>query len=232
MDRLLEIMILVLITVPLGVLLGFSVVYVFNKMPAGWLCDYGEEPAPEMTCENEKRLKEYPAKLYLPMLFIVLGIYMTMQDYSFGFAALLEMWILLLIAMADKKYMIIPDQLVILLALFALPMSVFKESVRDMVYGALLGFGSMLLVAIIGKAAAGQDALGFGDVKLMAAVGLNAGFLGTAFVLVLTSVLSTAYFAIGLMRRTVKLKETRPLGPFISAAMAIYLLATATWLAI
>ncbi|MDR0425496.1 MAG: hypothetical protein LBH39_08635, partial [Clostridiales Family XIII bacterium] len=28
----------------LGVLAGYGAVYVFNRIPAKWLCDYGEEP--------------------------------------------------------------------------------------------------------------------------------------------------------------------------------------------
>lgn len=229
MGRVLEIIILTLVTVPLGVLLGFSAVYVFNKMPAKWLCDYGEEPTAEMTDVKEKRLKEYPAKIYFAMLFIVFGIYMVMQDYTFGFAALFEMWILMLIALADKKYMIIPDQFIILLALFACPMSIFRKSVKDMIYGAILGFGIMICAALIGKLIAGRDALGFGDVKLMAAIGLNAGLLGTAFVLVLTSLLAAGYFIIGIIRRSIDLKDEKPLGPFISAAMTIYLLVKVTF---
>ena len=40
----LVIIIKVAASIVLGVLAGFAAVYIFNKMPAGWLCDYGEKP--------------------------------------------------------------------------------------------------------------------------------------------------------------------------------------------
>ncbi len=32
----------------LGVLLGNGAVYVFNRLPASWLCDYGEVPKEDL----------------------------------------------------------------------------------------------------------------------------------------------------------------------------------------
>lgn len=31
-------------SIVLGVIAGCGAVYIFNKMPAAWLCDYGEKP--------------------------------------------------------------------------------------------------------------------------------------------------------------------------------------------
>ena len=56
----LVIIIKVAASIVLGILAGFAAVYIFNKMPAGWLCDYGEKPGPELTDPHIQRVKGYP----------------------------------------------------------------------------------------------------------------------------------------------------------------------------
>ena len=43
-----------------GTLAGFSAVYIFNKMPAIWLCDYGEKTSEELADPHIQRVKGYP----------------------------------------------------------------------------------------------------------------------------------------------------------------------------
>lgn len=223
MEGVLNIIIVSMAAAFTGVMLGLSAVYVFNHMPAKWLCDYDEEPSEELLDRSRKRLKEYPAKFVFPAAFSIAGVYLCNQDYVFGFAALFELWLLLMISLSDSKYMIIPDQFVIFLALFAFPMSVYRSDVEDMIFGALLGAGIMLLVSIIGKLFMKKSVLGFGDVKLMGAIGLSAGLYGTAIILVLTSLISAGYFAIGMARGSIKRGDEKPLGPFIALSTGIYL---------
>ena len=85
----------------------------------------------------------------------------------------------------------------------------------------------MLAVALIGRLIFRQEALGFGDVKLMAAIGLTAGLYGTACILVVTSILSAAYFAFGMIRGTIKKGDFKPLGPFIAVSCGLYLVVSA-----
>ena len=80
------------------------------------------------------------------------------------------------------------------------------------------------MIGIIGKLILKKEAMGFGDVKLMCAVGLISGIKGTLVILVLTIISSGLIFGIGLLLRLVKRDEEQPLGPFISASAALYLL--------
>ena len=118
----------------------------------------------------------------------------------------------------------------IFLALFSVPLSVYRESVKDMVLGALAGAGIMIVISLVGKVFMKKSVLGFGDVKLMGAIGLTAGLFGTAIILVLTSLTSAAYFAFGMVRGSIKRGEEKPLGPFIALSTAIFLLGTAALL--
>ena len=149
-------------------------------------------------------------------------IFFGTRDYVYGLTVLFELWLLLMIALADQKYMVVPDQFVIFLALFAFPMSIYKETFQDMVYGFLLGIGVMLLAAFFGRLVMRREALGFGDVKLMGAIGLSAGLSGTAFILIAASLLSCAGFLYGIAKGRLKEEDAVPLAPYLALATAVY----------
>ncbi|MCI8631604.1 MAG: prepilin peptidase [Firmicutes bacterium] len=222
-NNVIEILIITAVSLPLGIFLGCGAVYVFNRLPAKWLCDYEEEPSAELLDMSVQRVKSFPNKMVFSALFAVLGIFLGVHDYVFAFTALFELWLLLMIAIADKKYMIIPDQFVIFLVLFSFPMSVYRVNVIDMVWGMCLGGGVMLVAAAAGKFMVKREALGFGDVKLMAAVGLTAGLSGTAFILALSSIISCAAFVYKLVCGRIKRYEALPLGPYIALATTVYI---------
>ena len=223
MEEILRIIMITLISIPLGICMGMGAVYVFNRMPAKWLCEYGETPSEELTDKSRKRLSDYPYKIIFAIAFILTGIYFMSKDIAFGAAALFEMWLLLVIAISDKKYMIIPDQFVIFLALFAFPMSAYRFGIRDMIAGAMVGGGIFLLAGIMGRLVTRRDSLGAGDIKLMTALGLSFGFAGTVFVTALTSVMSAFVFACGILLKKTDRHDEKPLAPFVAAASYIYL---------
>lgn len=224
MGEILRIIIISMLCVPAGIFLGNSAVYVINHVPASWLCDYGEIPTEEKFPQGRQRLNSHPWKLAFSAMFAGIAIYLCNKDLAYAVPALVEIWLLLLIAIADKKYMIIPDQFVIFLALASVGFFAYFGSWQGMFFGALLGGGFMLIVALLGKVITKRDSLGFGDVKLMAAIGLTTGVHGTAVILVLSSFLSCAVFAYRLLRKRIKLTDVQPLGPYIAIATALFLL--------
>jgi len=207
-----------------GCLAGCGAVYVFNKIPASWLCDYNEEPSDELKRRDAQRLKSHPWKAAFSMLFVLAAIKMAVFDWQYALAALVSIWALLVIALADKKYMIIPDQFVILLALSAFGYAPYYDSYLSPLWGALIGGGCMLIIGITGKLIFKKEALGFGDVKLFAAVGLITGPLGVSVILVASSFLSCIFFGIELLRGKIKRADVMALGPFIAFSAALYLI--------
>ena len=115
----LVIIIKVAASIVLGVLAGFAAVYIFNKMPAGWLCDYGEKPGPELTDPHIQRVKGYPWRWIYAAGFACLLVRLSFCDIQFAAAGVFACWAMLIIGLADLKYMVIPDQFVIMLALSA-----------------------------------------------------------------------------------------------------------------
>ena len=210
--------------VVLGILLGNACVYFFNKMPAEWFCDYGEKPTKEMRDPYTQRIKSYPWKYTLSMLFVAIGLYLVGDDWVYALAVVFIMWILTELAISDIKYKIVPDQLVILLAVSSLGLIQYHRSWLDMVLGALAGFGIMGVTALIGKLAYRRDTMGGGDIKLFAALGLVTGLAGIVVVFALTALVSAAHMVYLLARKKIKRKDTIPMVPYIAVSAGIYLL--------
>lgn len=205
-----------------GFFAGHGAVYVFNKMPAQWLCDYGQEPSAELRDPYVQRIKGFPWKLILSGLFACICVNAVLYDWQYAAAVLVFCWTMLIIAAADKKYGIIPDQFVLLAAVSATGFFPFHESFTEPVKGLVLGGGIMLAAALAGKLIFRQDTLGFGDVKLFAAIGLVLGGHGTLAVLVLSSLLSAAVFSVQLIRKKIKRTDSLPLGPYICGSAIFY----------
>ena len=219
----LRILVIICVSIIVGILAGNSAVVVFNRMPAHWLCDYNVEPSDELKQRDVQRIKSHPWKAFFSMVFVLCAIKLAVFDWQYAFAVIVSLWTLLIIAIADKKYMIIPDQFVILLAISAVGYVPYHDNFLDPLFGAILGSGCMLLIGIVGKFIFKRDALGFGDVKLFGAIGLIAGLVGTATILIMCSFLSCFHFAILLILKKIKRTDVMPLGPYIAIATAIYL---------
>ena len=91
----------------------------------------------------------------------------------------------------------------------------------NMFLGMLAGGGIFLLITLVGGLIYGKEAMGFGDVKLMGALGLFFG-LSNIIIITLVSFLIGAVLSIGLL--ATKMKKTDeyiPFGPFIVIATYI-----------
>ena len=204
-----------------GIIAGFSAIYTFNRIPPKWLCDYDQEPSHEMWGE---RIGKKPWAVVFSLVFIAALLKLTEQGLLYAIPGLFCLWILLLIGVADKKYMIIPDQFIIALAVVSLGFIPFHDSFLSQLLGALIGGGSILMIGIIGKLLFRKETMGFGDVKLFGVIGLICGIEGIIIILMLTVFLSAIFFGFAVILGRIKMGEEQPLGPFISAGTAAYVL--------
>ena len=207
-----------------GVLLGNGAVYFFNKIPGKWLCDYGEEPTEALAHPTCQRVKSTPWKYVFTGFFVVIGIKMGLEDPLFALPALLAIWLLLEMSMADIKYMIVPDQLIMLLVVTGLGfISHHAFGVMDCLRGSVIGFGVLLILALISRLVYKKPAVGGADIKLFAALGLALGTDGIIAVFVISTFLSAGHFIWLMIRKGVRLSDERPMVPYIAAAATIYL---------
>lgn len=204
-----------------GILAGFSAVYTFNRIPAKWLCDYNQKPDPGMWGE---RIKKRPWTMVFILVFTASSVKLLEQGILYAIPGIIALWLLLQIGIADMKYRIIPDQFVIALAVTAFGFIPFHSSYQSQLIGALVGGGSILLMGVLGKLLYRKEAMGFGDVKLFAAIGLLLGLKGVVIVLILTAFSSALVFGAGLINGKIKIGEEQPLGPFIAASASLYIL--------
>ena len=133
---------------------------------------------------------------------------------------------LVCVTLIDWDTFLIPDELslgLLLLGVVAATLNpLYKNGPSWMPFlyalrGAAVGFALCYGVAVLGEAAFGKEAMGGGDIKLLAAVGAWSGGIGAYDCLMLGSVLG-AFYGLALMRRG-KLKRSDPIpfGPFLSA---------------
>ena len=246
-----------IVAVILGFSSGLAVVYIFNRMPAKWLCDYDQEPSKELEDPGIQRIKGWPWRWLYAGLFACIALRLVFTEIhrpprgleglpdaivqiisqsQLMLAALLACFAMAVIAIADHKYMIIPDQFVIVLAIASLGFLPLHSQAPQLLGsltalggalqplgGLALGGGVMLLTAIIGKATTKRDVMGMGDVKLCAAMGLSIGISGMIFVLVAGCLASGIDAAIGLARKKYGRYDVKPLGPWLCAAGIIYI---------
>lgn len=157
-------------------------------------------------------------------LFGMAGFTKMLSNMGYGLAVLAALWLLLLMSVADVKYRIVPDQLVLLLAVCGCGFIPFHPGgPLSGIWGGLAGMGIFLLIALLGRLLFHRETVGGGDMKLFGALGLCTGLSGVLTVFVLTSLLSAAHFVWLLARRRAKPTDRRPLVPYIAISAGLYL---------
>lgn len=91
----------------------------------------------------------------------------------------------------------------------------------DSILGMLVGGGIFLIITLIGGAIAGKEAMGFGDVKLMGALGLFFGWRNMILISVMSFLFAALVSIVILISRKKKFSEYIPFGPFIVVAAII-----------
>ncbi len=91
----------------------------------------------------------------------------------------------------------------------------------NMVLGMLAGAGIFLLITLLGGLFYGKEAMGFGDVKLMGALGLYLGLSNIIIITILAFLIGAVLSIILLVTKIKKTDEYIPFGPFIVIATFI-----------
>ena len=127
---------------------------------------------------------------------------------------------LLSVFVIDYKYQIIPNRLNLTIFEIGLIMT-FLYGLSDvaisinMLLGMLAGGGIFLLITLLGGLFYGKEAMGFGDVKLMGALGLYFGLSNIIIITLLSFLIGAILSIILLVSKIKKSNEYIPFGPFI-----------------
>ncbi len=129
----------------------------------------------------------------------------------------------------DLKLQIIPNRLNLTIFEvglgFAFLQGIFNINVGiDMLLGSLTGAGIFLIITLLGGLIAGKEAMGFGDVKLMGALGLFFGWMDMIAISLIAFLLAAVISIFLLATKKKKTDEYIPFGPFIVLATFIVML--------
>lgn len=197
----------------------------------GQFIDWCNKRLPEYEKVLSKQFFTEYLKHFKPnyILMIITAVMYIGLLYTFGvsvdfFKYLLLVPMLISVFCIDYKLQIIPNRLNLTILeiglLFTFITAIMNTStgiatLTNSAIGCLVGGGIFLLITLIGGAIAGKEAMGFGDVKLMAALGLLLGWVNIIIVSVLAFLLA-AIISIGiLIVKRKKVNEYIPFGPFI-----------------
>ncbi len=125
--------------------------------------------------------------------------------------------VLLLVTVTDFEHRLIPNRAIlpaIAIAALASPLW-FGPGWYLALVGGAIGYGVFWVVAVLGDKFLGRGAMGWGDVRLAAFVGLITGFPGVVTALVVTIIAGGVISLILLLTRIVNLRSGIPYGPFI-----------------
>lgn len=215
-----------------GLLTGRLFVWLFNRLPASWLCDYGEEPGPEL---EAPRLYRRPDALKFGLLFSAAFLLLYLQyggKNLYFFTCCAAVVLLAVVAVSDAKYGVIPDQFTLMLLAPGVAVAAWELLGGGGIFflksyspfaGALLGGALYLLLGFLGKLFYRKESIGMGDVKLFAVLGFFCGFPQVVFVFLLTIVLAGFHFILLMLFKKLEKDSYLPLGPYICLAFYLYL---------
>ncbi|MEO4053311.1 prepilin peptidase [Solibacillus sp. CAU 1738] len=154
---------------------------------------------------------------------LITGLLFAYAFWTIGFqlelaVALIFISLLVIITVSDIAYMLIPDKILLFFGILLIigRIIVPLDPWWDSIVGAIIGFGILLLIAIISK-----GGMGGGDIKLFLVIGLVLGTFNTLLTLFIASVIGMITGVIVLKLRGQGRKAPIPFGPSIAIATII-----------
>lgn len=166
-----------------------------------------------------------------PAVELLTGLLLTAVAARFGWTMLAGVYglfaaALIVLSMVDLKEMILPDEITLPGLSLGVICSYFVPEMHDSltrwsglwmaVLGALVGGGVVWIIGVVGTWLFKREAMGFGDVKLMAMVG---AFIGWKNVLLVNFILAPVLGAlVGVVLKFRYGRDLIPYGPFLTLA--------------
>lgn len=135
-------------------------------------------------------------------------------------AMLMFTWLLISMSVIDIDYQILPDSLTLGLLWLGLIVNSFGlfTDLQSAVWGAVFGYLSLWSVYWLFKLVTGKEGMGFGDFKLLAALGAWLGVTSLPLIILLSSVVGAVVGIAGIMILGRDKNLPIPFGPYLAAA--------------
>jgi leader peptidase (prepilin peptidase)/N-methyltransferase len=171
-----------------------------------------------------------PISARYPIVELSTAVLSAVVAWKFGFiaftaGALVLTWMLVAMTCIDIDHQVLPDSLTIplmwlglLFSLTAHPDAVLPVSTDSSVIGAAAGYLSLWLVYQLFKLVTGKEGMGFGDFKLLAALGAWLGWKMLPLVILLSAVTGAVVGILMIVLRGRDRQIPIPFGPYLAAA--------------
>lgn len=163
-------------------------------------------------------------EIFYPIFEFLTGLLFVISYLKFGMTSELIVALtfsstLLVIIIGDIKYMIIPDEVIIVSTiLIIIERMLMGYEISLLLMNAIIPFVLMFLVKLLGDFIFKKESLGGGDIKLMIVFGLALGWQNVILVIALASFLALPISLIILFRKKTNIIA---FGPYLSAAALI-----------
>jgi len=169
-------------------------------------------------CKNKISIRYPLVELTTALLSLVVA-----WHFGFGLAALAAVvftWMLVAMVFIDLDKMLLPDQLTLPLLWLGLLLSVNSTFVspQDAIMGAALGYLSLWSLYWAFKLLTGKEGMGYGDFKLLAALGAWLGWQHLPIVILLSSFVGAIVGITMLIVQDKDKSQPIPFGPYLASA--------------
>ncbi|QBC03380.1 prepilin peptidase [Enterobacter cloacae] len=156
----------------------------------------------------------------LVALLITLLVMLLIPPGNALFAALLLGWMLLALSLIDYDHQLLPDNLTLPLLWSGLLFQLTggTVSLADAVVGAMVGYLSLWLLYWFFRLFTGKEAIGYGDFKLLAALGAWLGWMALPSLLLMTALAGIVITLAAKLIARRPLSAPLPFGPLLSIA--------------
>lgn len=167
---------------------------------------------------KEKYSLQYPLiELFNATLYLIIYNFYGYSLNTLFYCIICSM--LIVIAMIDYKNMIIPNGILIFGLIVAIFFNILSRAdLIDLIIGCAISFIFFLLIAVL------TNAMGGGDVKLIALLGFCFGIKGIIFIIIFSFIIGALTSVILLALKIKSRKDMICFGPFISLASLLYIL--------
>ncbi|HEX5639486.1 MAG TPA: A24 family peptidase [Burkholderiaceae bacterium] len=167
-----------------------------------------------------------------PVVEALTAVLSAVVAYKFGFTtttvlALVLMWTLVALTFIDADTTLLPDDLTLPLLWLGLGANIFGTFVplSDAVIGAIAGYLVLWSIYWLFKLTTGKEGMGYGDFKLLAALGAWMGWKALLPIVLLSSLVGAVVGIVLIVLARRGREIPIPFGPYLAAAGFIVLLA-------
>lgn len=197
----------------LAVILGQVSNHLIRVLPP--ILESNDAPKKLLGALKQKMKIDYLCTIILLICFNAIVYFALPMSYIYMFMA----FCLLVVFVVDYKYQLIPDTVQILLFILGIIVAILdKAHILSHIIGMLIGGGTFFLIGVIGKLIYKKESMGFGDVKLMAALGLIFGIKNILVITVLSFFIAAIVSILLILCKIKKMDSYIPFGPFIVIA--------------